>query len=154
MEDAGRRSCHCRAVAVWLQGRKQFRFRPRLGSGKLGFMTCTPNLDSLNSLDSLSPQKLRALAAELIVTVRKPDRELVFRKTLIDQLPSAVSVLEAFASQKPVFCDAKNDEIDVKTWAPLHSVSPYARVKSLITGRRFKGTKVAFWNKSPFSYQH
>ena len=39
-------------------------------------MTCALALDFL---DSLSPKARRALAAELIATVDKRDRELVFR---------------------------------------------------------------------------
>jgi transposase len=56
-------------------------------------MTCTSPLDSL---DSLSPEELRTLAAELLVTVGKRDRELVFRQTRIDQLTHELALLKRF----------------------------------------------------------
>ena len=56
-------------------------------------MTCTAALDSLNSL---SPQQLRTLAAELIVSAGKQDRELLFRQTRIDQLTHEIALLKRF----------------------------------------------------------
>ena len=56
-------------------------------------MTCTAALDSL---DSLSPQQLRTLAAELIVSVGKRDKELLFRQTRIDQLTHEIALLKRF----------------------------------------------------------
>ena len=56
-------------------------------------LACTAALDSL---DSLSPQQLRTLAAELIVTAGKRDQELRFRQTRIDQLTHEIPLLKRF----------------------------------------------------------
>ena len=56
-------------------------------------MTCVAALDSL---DFLSPQELRALAADLIVAAGKQDRELLLRQTRIDQLTHEIALLKRF----------------------------------------------------------
>ena len=56
-------------------------------------MTCIATLDSL---DTLSAQQLRTLAAELIEKVGKRDRELHLRQTRIDQLTHEIALLKRF----------------------------------------------------------
>ena len=56
-------------------------------------MTCTADFDSL---DCLSAEQLRTLAAELMVKVGTRDQELLVRQTRIDQLTHEIALLKRF----------------------------------------------------------
>jgi transposase len=53
-------------------------------------------MTSLADLDTLSPEQLRALAADLIVKVAQRDSELLWRQTRIDLLTQELAVLKRF----------------------------------------------------------
>jgi hypothetical protein len=53
-------------------------------------------MTSIADLDTLSPEQLRLLAAELIVTVGRRDSELLYRQTRIDLLTQELALLKRF----------------------------------------------------------